>query len=296
MVLVLLVLAHEAAAQPVLADSPDELTTAEPGLPTTVPLRLISGATVDRATGTASFDWGTSRFVVRELWSGPHFSADLDGVAQNDAIERGIDVPHAKVEVIDGRVVITPPERPNPSHELVPIELAYVPWDHSASILVFYTEATGSERRQWLALARKTVIATQVEPATSFASFGPFVMKLPRLARLRHHPHYPHFEELDFGASYCLLKSIDDPEGPVAPKDAIELDDHVFGSDETSRQWFELDLASIELTSPSDGLRLRCVTHGESAMKTVFAILATALRPPHLPVLDHIHSLLVQSS
>jgi hypothetical protein len=287
-ILVLLGLARAAAAQPVLAEYPDELTTEDSWLPSTVPVRLIPGATVDRATGTATFDWGTSRFVVGELRSGPHFSAELDGVAQNDAVERGIDVPHAKVEVIDGRVVITPPERPNPSHELVPIELAYVPWDGSASILVFYTDATGSERRQWLALARKTVIATQVEPATSLESFGPFVIKLPRLARLRHHPH---LEELDVGASYCLLKSIDDPEGPVAPKDAIELDDHIFGSDETSRLWFEVDLAIVELTSRSAGLRLRCVTHGESAMKTVFSILTTMHRPPHLPALDQIRTL-----
>jgi hypothetical protein len=171
----------------------------------------------------------------------------------------------------------------------VPIELAYVPWDGSASILVFYTDATSSERRQWVALARKTVISTLVEPATSFQSFGPFVMKLPRLARLRHHPH---FEELDVGAAFCLLKSIDDPEGSVAPKDAIELDDHSLGIDETSRLWFELDLASVELTAPSARLRLRCVTHGESAMKTIFSILATTLRPPHLPALDQIRSLL----
>jgi hypothetical protein len=293
-VLVVMVLARGAAAQPALADSPVELLVDKPPQSSAVPVRLIPGATIDRTTGTASFDWGTSRFVVRVLRSGPHFFGDLDGVAQNDAIDRGIDVAHSIVEVIDGRVVITPPVVPNALHELVPIELAYVPWDHSATVLVFYTDATGSLRRPWLALARKTVISTQVEPATSFQSIGPFVMKLPRLARVR---QLPHFVELDVGRSFCLLKSIDDPEGPVAPKDALGLDDHTLASDETSRLWYELpDVVSIELTAQSARLRLRCVTHGESAMKTIFSILVTSFRPPHLPALDQIRSLLRQSS
>jgi hypothetical protein len=109
--------------------------------------------------------------------------------------------------------------------------------------------------------------------------------------------HHTTFDELADGPNYCLAKSIDDPEGAVAPKDAFRSDTHHFTADETQKDWFTEEgiAVAVEITMPSLALRIRCLASATQGMKTLFALLDTMRRRPKVDMLEHIH-LLLQSS
>jgi hypothetical protein len=259
----------------------------------TVPVRLIAGSVIDPEAGTATFDAGTSKFVVRVSIAAPHFSADLDASARADAADRGIDVEHARVETVERRIEITPKVIEQQPAEPVLIELAYIPWHRQATRIELYSSASGAERARWSRLARSIVTSTQVTPASSFHRFGPFVVAIPRRVVVLHHAT---FDELQDGISYCLVKSIDDPEGPVAPADAFGFEGDNIASDSKQKDWFAGDGIGVwtEITLPSHGLRIRCFAATKRELETLFTLLDTMRKPPRLEMLERIHGLLTR--
>jgi len=286
-ILFLLVLVRVAAADVRLEVTPTEV------LEGTVPVRLIAGSVIDPSAGTATFDAATSKFLARVSIAEPRFSGDLDAIARVDAADRGVDVERARVETIGRRIVIVPPVVEQQPAKPVLIALAYVPWQRQATMIAFYSNASAAERAGWVKLARAIATSTQTTPASSFERFGPFVVAIPRRAVVLHHAT---FDELQDGISYCLVKAIDDPEGPVAPVDAFGFQGHNIESDSKQRDWFAEDGIGVwtEITLPKHELRVRCFGSTRNGLGTLFTMLDTMRRPPRVEALEQIHRLLTR--
>jgi hypothetical protein len=282
-IVVVLTLARTAAAGPAL----DTATTIV--VPGTVPIQLVSGSTIDRHTGIASFDDGTSRFEVRVRELGARFDGQLDLVGLVDASERGVDIETARVDRIDGRVLVVPRATPNPLHELALVELAYVPWNREATLIMIYSDASAEELTRWHQLAGRMILATQVEPAVTEARVGPYVMRVPRAWTVTRHAT---FDELASRSERCAIRSIDDRDHSV-PSDATNLRKRTWrGPDDEEWVWQVGDRMFYEFTSSDAGVRTRCEATDWPALKMVLEMMQSGRRAPWIPALARIHSLL----
>jgi len=280
-IVMVLALAGTAAAEPALD------TTATIVVPGTVPIRLVTGSTIDREAGTASFDDGTSRFEVRVRELDSRFDGQLDLVGLVDASERGIDIEQARVERIDGRVVVVPRATPNPLHQLALVELAYVPWNREATSIMIYSDASADELQMWDQLADRVILATQVEPAVTVAHVGPFVMRVPRAWSVIRHAT---FDELASRGESCTIRSIDDPEHQ-RPPDAKDLRWPRNGNEEVWL-WEVGDRMFYEFTDSDAGVRTRCEASDWQVLKIVVRLVQSGRRAPRIPALVRIRSLL----
>ena len=278
-VVVVLVLARTAAAGPVLETATTVL------VPGTVPIQLVTGSTIDRDAGSVSFDDGTSRFEVRVRELGAEFDGQLDLVGLLDAGERGIDIETARVDRSDGRVVVVPRATPDPVNQLALVELAYVPWNREATLIMIYSDASAKELPKWQRLAGRMIHATQVEPEVTIEHVGPYVMRVPRAWTVTRHAT---FDELASRGERCTIRSIDDPDHSV-PSDATNLRR---SWDDEGWLWGVGDRLFYEFTNSDAGVRTRCEASDGEVLKVVVRFVQSGRRAPRITALARIHSLL----
>ncbi len=235
-------------------------------LPTrsTVDVPTLAHSVIDTHAGTATFDWGTSRFTIRVVPSGLDTEVTAK-LVRADLGSRGIELRGARFEAIDDAIVVTPvlPGRGDRESQRL-LVAAYIPDLRQIDLIAFYSDAREPDERQgWIAIAHDIAVRAIRPPLRSVEFFG-FHLQLPRGFSVGTH--------LSSEDGHCEIRAIE--LASDAPGYAEKLADHVRGEAAVWLRWRE-DFQPVGELSLSMS-RLLCRANSDAALDRLRAVIRSA--------------------